>query len=240
MDEDDLPKTSVPKLGQPLSFCPAFETNHSLSLPSALQLLGDWSGLFRIFVVCISTAVLFYAAQGISQQSKAPTRDVVEEARTPGRYLANVRNNKKALTISRIFLWRKRAAVIADISEPTGSREDTGIRLCSRSIDAKQPMRPAEEIQKNDIADKPKVMVAQQKLLQQRYNLAPKLDPDIKMTRGKPLSVGPTARLPNGLSWQSLAQMAPGELRQTGCVPVPVIASSEARRRRHGISRCTA
>ena len=96
-----------------------------------------------------------------------------------------------------------------------------GFDFARDPLNAKQPMQPAEEIQKNDIADKPKVMAAQQKLLEQRYNLAPKLDPDIKMTRGKPLAVGPTARLSNGLSWQSLAQMAPGELRKRGVFPYP-------------------
>ena len=96
-----------------------------------------------------------------------------------------------------------------------------GSTLLAIHMNAKQPMQPAEEIQKNDIADKPNVMAAQRKLLEQRYNLAPKLDPDIKMTRGKPLAVGPTARLPNGLSWQSLAQMIPGELRKRGVFPYP-------------------
>lgn len=37
------------------------------------------------------------------------------------------------------FRRRKRAAVITDISEPTGPREDAGIRLCSRSIETTWP-----------------------------------------------------------------------------------------------------
>ena len=34
-------------------------------------------------------------------------------------------------------------------------------------------------------------MDAQRKLLEKRYNLKPKLDPEVKMSRGKPLCVGP-------------------------------------------------
>ena len=53
-------------------------------------------------------------------------------------------------------------------------------------------MQPAEEIMKNDIADKPRVTAAQQKLLEQRYDLKARLDPSVTMSRGKPLAVGPT------------------------------------------------
>jgi hypothetical protein len=74
-------------------------------------------------------------------------------------------------------------------------------------------MQPAEEIMKNDIADKSKVTAAQQQLLKRRYNLTPKLDPSAKMSRGKPLPAGPTARL-QGMTWQTLAKMAPEEIRK--------------------------
>ena len=36
-------------------------------------------------------------------------------------------------------------------------------------------------------ASKPKVMALQQKLLAARYDLKPRLDPEAKMSRGKPL-----------------------------------------------------
>ena len=56
-------------------------------------------------------------------------------------------------------------------------------------------MQPADEIVQKDIADKAKVMEAQRKLLESRYDLNPRLDPAVKMSRGKPIAVGPTARL---------------------------------------------
>ena len=59
---------------------------------------------FRIFVVCISVAVLFYTALGISQQIQARRATWSRRLRRPGRYLANVRNSKKTATISPIFL----------------------------------------------------------------------------------------------------------------------------------------
>ena len=88
-------------------------------------------------------------------------------------------------------------------------------------LNAKRPMQPAEEIMKNDIAEKPKVTDAQRKLLEQRYDLKPRLDSAVKMSRGKPLAVGPTARLAKGATWQSLAQMSADEIRKRDLFPYP-------------------
>jgi cytochrome c peroxidase len=82
-------------------------------------------------------------------------------------------------------------------------------------------MTSGDEIMKQDIADKPKVMAQQQKLLESRYNLTPKLDSEAKMSRGKPLCVGPTARLAEGMSWEKLADMQPADMKQAGAFPYP-------------------
>ena len=42
-----------------------------------------------------------------------------------------------------------------------------------------------------DKADKPAVMARQKKLLEERYDLTPRPDPKVRMTRGKPIPVGP-------------------------------------------------
>lgn len=88
-------------------------------------------------------------------------------------------------------------------------------------LDAKRPMQPPDEIVKADIEMKPKIMEAQRRLLESRYNLEPKLDPTAKMSRGKPLAVGPTARLAEGLNWPALARMKPDEIRRKGVFPYP-------------------
>ena len=70
-----------------------------------------------------------------------------------------------------------------------------------------------------DKADKPAVMERQKKLLEERYDLTPRPDANVKMTRGKPISVGPTAKLPEGMTWDKLAEMSPDEIRETGLFP---------------------
>ncbi len=88
-------------------------------------------------------------------------------------------------------------------------------------LNAKKPMQTFEETMKQDVADKPKVMAQQQKLLESRYNLTPKLDPEMKMSRGKPLCVGPTARLAEGMTWEKLTDMQPADIKQAGAFPYP-------------------
>jgi cytochrome c peroxidase len=70
-----------------------------------------------------------------------------------------------------------------------------------------------------DKADKPTVMARQQKLLEERYDLTPRPDSKVTMSRGKPIQVGPTAKLPEGVTWDQLAGMSSEEIREKGLFP---------------------
>ncbi|HZY86101.1 MAG TPA: hypothetical protein VFE78_14805, partial [Gemmataceae bacterium] len=70
-----------------------------------------------------------------------------------------------------------------------------------------------------DKADKPAVTERQQNLLKERYDLTARPDPRVKMTRGKPVPVGPATRLPEGTTWETLAKMSPEEVRDKDAFP---------------------
>jgi len=74
-------------------------------------------------------------------------------------------------------------------------------------------------VRARDKAAKAGVMAAQQRLLEQRYDLSRRVDDSVRMTRGKPIPVGPTARLKNGLTWDRLGQMTPDAIREQGVFP---------------------
>ncbi|MCC6589712.1 MAG: cytochrome B6 [Bryobacterales bacterium] len=95
----------------------------------------------------------------------------------------------------------------------------TGFDFYRDPLNADRPMQNPDEIVKMETANKPKVMDAQRALLNRRYNLQPKLDPQAKMSRGKPLPVGPTARLASGMTWDRLGTMAPEEIRRADSFP---------------------
>jgi cytochrome c peroxidase len=88
-------------------------------------------------------------------------------------------------------------------------------------LNSDKPYEDPLGIMRREIANKPNVMRAQQKLLEERYDLTPKFDPVVKMSRGKPLCVGPTARLENGLTWDRLAAMSPAEIKRQDLFPYP-------------------
>ena len=54
-------------------------------------------------------------------------------------------------------------------------------------LNAKRPMQTFDETMQADVQAKPGVMAAQQQLLERRYDLTPRFDPEYRMSRGKPL-----------------------------------------------------
>jgi cytochrome c peroxidase len=83
-----------------------------------------------------------------------------------------------------------------------------------------------QKMMAKDIADKPGVMDRQKKLLDERYDLAERLDKAHAMSRGKPIPLGPATRLPEGMTWEKLAALAPDEIRAKelfprGFLPLP-------------------
>lgn len=70
-----------------------------------------------------------------------------------------------------------------------------------------------------DRADKPIVMQRQHQLLESRYELSHRAHENRTMSRGKPLQLGPATRLPDNVTWESLASMSALELRGQGLFP---------------------
>jgi cytochrome c peroxidase len=70
-----------------------------------------------------------------------------------------------------------------------------------------------------DKAAKDSVMARQMKLVEERYDLAPRPDKKVKMSRGKPIPVGPTAKLPKGMTWEKLAETSSDAIREQGLFP---------------------
>lgn len=97
----------------------------------------------------------------------------------------------------------------------------TGFDFYRDPLNAKKPMMTFEEVYKADVAEKKEVMDKQRRLLEARYNLTPKLATDVRMTRGKPIAVGPTARLAKDTTWEKLAAMTAGQMRIGNLFPYP-------------------
>ncbi|MGB2987866.1 MAG: cytochrome B6 [Phycisphaerae bacterium] len=68
-------------------------------------------------------------------------------------------------------------------------------------------------------AAKPDVMRRQMDLLQERYDMSDRPARGVTMSRGKAVQEGVRVRLPAGLPWEKLAEMAPEQIREKGLFP---------------------
>ncbi|HLQ36154.1 MAG TPA: cytochrome B6 [Planctomycetota bacterium] len=66
---------------------------------------------------------------------------------------------------------------------------------------------------------KPEITRTARADLERRFDLSGHTDPKARMSGGKPLPVGPTARLPEGTTWAALAAMTPAAMRERGAFP---------------------
>ncbi len=76
-----------------------------------------------------------------------------------------------------------------------------------------------EETRAADIKKKPALMKRHRRLLEERYDLSGRTDPKATMAGGKPLPLGPTARLGKGVSFDGLAKMAPADIKKKNLFP---------------------
>lgn len=122
---------------------------------------------------------------------------------------------------SPIFERNRPAPINAALNEqPKGGRL-LGFDFARDPLNSERPMQPASEIMEQETAARPQVTAKQRQLLEARYNLEPRFDPEVKMTRGKPVPLGPTARLPQGMTFEELAKLSAEEIKEQGLFPYP-------------------
>ncbi|AGC43317.1 cytochrome c [Myxococcus stipitatus DSM 14675] len=78
---------------------------------------------------------------------------------------------------------------------------------------------PFAQVMSRMKADKPKVAARHQQLLTQRYDLANRPAQGVTMSRGKAVQEGVRVKLPQGVTWASLATMTPEAIREKGLFP---------------------
>ena len=110
------------------------------------------------------------------------------------------------------------ASVAVMLISPSTHAQDNGKKGEPQSSFTPVVEEPFAVVLKRDKANKARVMAEHQKLLEARYDLSRHVDPSVTMTRGKPIPVGPTARL-KGVSWEQLGRMSPEEIRDKGLFP---------------------
>ncbi len=117
----------------------------------------------------------------------------------------------KARTIGKGGLLILAGALVAGAAE-VKKRGDTSYM----PVDQKEPFA---SVLKRMTADKPKVERRHGQLLESRYDLSNRPAKGAAMFRGKPMQEGVRAKLPEGVTWQSLAAMSPDQVRERDAFP---------------------
>jgi cytochrome c peroxidase len=182
------------------------------------------SGLITAGILALVAGGLgFLARAALGDKPNAaarPPHDAVADAQTPREVPAERPEQKKtAHDLSDVFGPKRARPSSEALVNQTEEGRYLGFDAYQDPLGAMKPGTTFEELYRAAVAAKPKVMATQRKLLESRYNLKPRLDSAARMSRGKPLVVGPTARLPKGMSWETLAAMSPEEIRRKDAFP---------------------
>ena len=174
-----------------------------------------------LLVSVVGVSAISAQPQGGNSQGKRP-KDAVQDAQTPQPSKhPRVEQKQSDHDKSSVFEAGKAEPTSAVFKDQPDQGKVLGFDFYRDPLNSMKPMQSPDAIMQADIEAKPKVTAAQKKLLESRYNLEPKLDPKVKMTRGKPLAVGPTARLPKGKTWDDLAGMSAAAIRKDNLFPYP-------------------
>ncbi len=121
--------------------------------------------------------------------------------------MKTLRLNKLTLTVLLIVGVIVITAQVAD--KQTAKRESSYTSVIEE---------PLADVITKDKAARASIMKRQRALLAERYDTTARTTTDVTMSRGKPLPVGPTAKL-KGVTWAQLAEMTPEEIKGKNIFP---------------------
>jgi cytochrome c peroxidase len=172
--------------------------------------------------VLIVVLVVALCARGFAQQ--APRPDAVQQGQTPSPTPASrPEQNKSPHDQSDVFTPTRAMPSSPVVTQQPKEGKNSGFDFFRDPLNTDAPMANPDALMAAAIAARPAVMAAQRQLLDRRYVLEPRLDPTATMSRGKPLPVGPTARLQNGLTWERLAALSPEQVSAQDAFPYPAL-----------------
>lgn len=170
-------------------------------------------------LVALSFSLTCLGQQKSRSDAPAPPPDAVEAAQTPVEVPAKRPEQEKKPYDEEVSKKPAPASSPALKDQPEEGKIN-GFDFVRDPLNAMKPKMTFEEIRDADIAMKDTVMAAQRKLLEQRYDLTPRPRNGVTMTRGKPILMGPTARL-RETNWDELGKMTPVEIKERGLFPYP-------------------
>ena len=182
------------------------------------------SSIPLILALACGSAVFDIAAQTpeAPRPPPAPPPDAIQEAQTP-RAVERERVEEGKEEREERFAAKNAPPSSAVLPDQPDKGAVLGFDFYRDPLNAKKPMESPADITKADMEAKPGIMAAQRELLNARYNLEPKFDDQVRMSRGKKVPIGPTAKLREGGSWSELAGLTPEAIKERKLFPYPAL-----------------
>jgi len=170
--------------------------------------------------VVLPVAGLILGIFSLTGPEGARSQDAIAQAQTPKEVPVERPEQKKtAHDLSEVFNPSNAEPSSEALTNQTDHGTMPGFDFYRDGLGATRPGMTFDDFYRAGVANKAGVMATQRRLLESRYNLEPKLDPVVTMSRGKPLPVGPTAKLPAAVTWEALAALSPDEIRARDIFP---------------------
>jgi hypothetical protein len=174
--------------------------------------------------LCVFVGTFLPATYMSSQAQQPQPADAVQRSQQPSPVpAARPEQNKSAHDESDVFTAPRAEPSSPVLQTQPKNGKNSGFDFVRDPLNSDAPMASPDELMRQAIAAKPGIMAAQHQVLAQRYLLEPHPDPAAKMSRGKPLPVGPTARLHSGLTWDRLATLSADQIKAQGVFPYPAL-----------------
>jgi hypothetical protein len=146
-------------------------------------------------IIGLTSLVLLLVFSTVARSQRAPQRgpgpDAVQEAQVPRTVPVERPEQQKSVhDRSNLFLATQAMPSSQALAGQPDQGKVLGFDFYRDPLNARQPMQTFDEVMQADVAAKPQVMATQRQLLESRYNLNPKLDTQVTMSRGKPIPIG--------------------------------------------------
>jgi cytochrome c peroxidase len=180
-----------------------------------------FQGILYLIIAGGGLAAFFPDFAGSQDRKQDPPPDAVTNGQTH-KSVTPARPEERKTDHDRSDVFDARnARPGSDLKAQPKEGKITGFDFYRDGLGSERPGIPFEEVMAKETAGKGRVMEAARKSLESRYDLTPRFDPEAKMSRGKPLCVGPTVRPAQGRTLEKIAALTPEEIRAQNLFPYP-------------------
>ena len=145
-----------------------------------------------------------------SARSQQPSDAIAQAQTSKEAPMERPEQKKTAHDLSDVFNPSNVVPSSEALTNQTDRGQMNGFDFYRDLLGATRPGMTFDDLYSASVANKPQVMATQRRLLESRYNLEPRLDPVVTMSRGKPSCGGSDSEIAGGNDLGGTVPVEPG------------------------------